>query len=406
MKASKSKRRLGQISLRRALEGLYAYIDRLIEDIKKTGLHRLLGFFLAAIAIFGFIVFIIEARSGNALFKNYFDGFWWSVVTMATVGYGDKYPTSVLGRVFGMATIFAAIVFTSLISGSVASIFVERRIREGKGLRELTLKGHVLLLGWNRNAERVIQSLGSGLLKKKQTLVLVNEAEGDWFDGISSAFPNVDLRFVRGDFCQETVLKRASVANAEAVIVIPDESGNNSQDKADERSILATLSVKSLNPDARVSVEILRPDSERHLQRAGVDNLLVSDEFSPFLLSAGSLAKGIPDTARRILSNSKPERLRQVDIPSQLVGKSFLEASGYFIKSGKGILIGVLSQEKQVGLDDLLSNDSSAIDAFIKRKFQEADISLEDEAGTQSDVKLNPGSDYLIRDSDIGFVLG
>jgi voltage-gated potassium channel len=387
-------------------ESVGRYLRDLSADLRKTGLYRIALIFAAFIAFDAIVVYLIERASGNEQFRNLMDGFWWSFVTNATVGYGDKAPISQGARLVAMFFMLACIVVTAIISGTVASIFVERRIREGKGLQDIIARGHVILCGWNRNAANIVESVRLASESKRTALVLLNESEEDWFDGIKSRFPSMDLRYVRGDFTNESMLKRAAVDRAKAVLIVPDESGKNVQANADERCILAALAVKSLNPDAKVSAEILRPESESHLKRAGVDDIVLNGEFSGYLLSSSFGSRGVPEAARRMLTPGKGELVRNAQIPPQLVGKPFLEASEWFMRNGKGLLIGILSEEKRVSLDDLVSNDSSAIDDFIRRKFQEADISLDDGSEAATDVRLNPGPDYLIRDTDLAFVVG
>jgi voltage-gated potassium channel len=59
-------------------------------------------------------------------FNNLWDGVWWAVVTVTTVGYGDLYPKSVGGRLVGMGLMFVGIGFLSLLTAAVASRFVKR----------------------------------------------------------------------------------------------------------------------------------------------------------------------------------------------------------------------------------------------------------------------------------------
>jgi voltage-gated potassium channel len=48
-----------------------------------------------------------------------------AVTTTTTVGYGDLYPTTVQGRIIGMALMFVGIGFLSLLTASIASRFVK-----------------------------------------------------------------------------------------------------------------------------------------------------------------------------------------------------------------------------------------------------------------------------------------
>jgi voltage-gated potassium channel len=57
-------------------------------------------------------------------FATYWDGVWWAVVTVTTVGYGDLYPKTVEGRVVGIAVMLVGIGFLSIFTAAIASRFV------------------------------------------------------------------------------------------------------------------------------------------------------------------------------------------------------------------------------------------------------------------------------------------
>jgi len=62
----------------------------------------------------------------NGEFVSLWDGIWWAVTTATTVGYGDLYPTTVQGRIIGMALMFVGIAFLSLLTAAIASRFVKQ----------------------------------------------------------------------------------------------------------------------------------------------------------------------------------------------------------------------------------------------------------------------------------------
>ena len=376
----------------------------IFKDLARSGLASLFAIFLGAAAAFGAIVWLIEQSSGSRMFVRLFDGLWWGLVTIVTVGYGDKYPESDSGKIAALLLMISGVVISAILSGTVASIFVERRIREGKGLQDIRLKGHTIVCGWNRHGDRVLAGLEAeapGI-----PVVLVNSLEPERFDAIRTLHPNLDLRFVRGDHTQEAILRKASANQARTCVLLPDESGGSGETNADERTILAALALKSLSREIRIRAGILKEESEPHLRRAEVDDIVLHGEFTGFLLSAAGEDGGLPDAARELLSFSSASRLKQVVIPSTLVGKPFAEASEWFLRNNKGVLLGVLAKEKPVTLDDILSNDSGAIDAFIKRKFEEAAIDIGTDMESSGKPRLAPGPDYLIGSSDIAFVVG
>lgn len=87
---------------------------------------------LILIFVFGLIVWLFERRKNTSMFssgwKGLADGFWWSAVTMTTVGYGDKAPKTPLGRVFGFIWMFTAIIVISGFTASIASSLTVRQM--------------------------------------------------------------------------------------------------------------------------------------------------------------------------------------------------------------------------------------------------------------------------------------
>ena len=58
-------------------------------------------------------------------FKTFWDGTWWAVVTVTTVGYGDVYPTSVGGRIVAIIVMLVGVGFLAVLTATIASFFVK-----------------------------------------------------------------------------------------------------------------------------------------------------------------------------------------------------------------------------------------------------------------------------------------
>ena len=89
---------------------------------------------VGVIFIFGFLVWLFEHKSNKEEFggglRGIFQGFWWSAVTMTTVGYGDKSPRTFGGRFVGLVWMFMAIILISSLTAGIASSLTVQKVNE------------------------------------------------------------------------------------------------------------------------------------------------------------------------------------------------------------------------------------------------------------------------------------
>jgi len=324
------------------------------------------------------------------------DGLWYAIVTMTSTGYGDFVPQSFAGRVIGVFLMFGGLTALSVVTAAVASVLVAQRIREDRGLDTLSLKDHLLVCGWNAYAERVLDAVfASGAARD---VALVNELSEEQAAEVLARQRGRSVRFVRGDPASEPVLVRANIRQAHAAIVIADTS-RGATSASDDRTTLVTLALKGVRPELRVTAEALDLKSEPHLRRAGADDIVISGEFNGFLLSSAAVSPGISQVARPLLSLSGHE-LRRVAVPKELVGKTYGEVSATLRAADGFQAIAVLNEDRGLTLDELLSDDNSMVDHFIKDQFSEAGREfLRFEAGGTRAL-VNPPDSYEIGPKD------
>jgi voltage-gated potassium channel len=318
------------------------------------------------------------------------------------VGYGDFSPTTPQGRLFAVFIMFSGIALVSLLTASISSIYVAKRIREDKGLEKVNLSDHIVLCGWNKNAESIIDSLRNLSESDSLHLILVNEIHEDIVNHLRNKYKGVDLYFVAGDFTSEEILKRASIKEAHTVIIIPNID-DEKIGSPDEKTIFATLTIKSMSSSVRVVAYLMQRENLTHIRRANVDEVVLSDDFGAYMLASHVMDPGIPQTTKSLLNANSEERLRRVDIPSQFVGRLFDDLFDYFRSTNGWILVGLYSEQENLGIGEVLSADSSALDAFIERKLNEGGISLQEESKVTT--VINPKSNFLIEEGQRAIVI-
>ena len=324
--------------------------------------------------------------------------FWWAIVTMTTVGYGDFSPETPEGRVFAVLIMFAGITLVSLLTASISSIFVAQKIREGKGLEKLDLTDHIVMCGWNMNADKLINSLYELKLNKNNfDLVLVNELSEEEINQVKSRFSKIKIHFVAGDFTQEETLLRASVISSSSVIVIPNNL-NNDNESHDEKTIFATLTIKSIDASIRVVAYLLDRENLTHIKRAEADEVVVSDDFSLNILASHIVDPGVPQVSNHLINTSSDSRLKRKSIPGNYIGKKYSELFDYFRADNGSLLIGLYYEDENLGIGSILSSDTSSLDKFIEQKLKEGGISLQEQSKVH--INVNPSLDYIIKEGE------
>ncbi|MBN2126595.1 MAG: NAD-binding protein [Deltaproteobacteria bacterium] len=367
--------------------------------LKKERFFKILGFTFIVIIYGSLAIFFADRYYLSKGVSGIFDAVYWTVVTIATVGYGDIVPVSKVGKVFAMTLILCGAGLLSLVTASIASVFVERKIKEGKGLETIKDRDHIIICGWNENGEKVIDGILQQSKSAAPTIVLVNDLDRDEVQSIQYKYKDHNVRLVRGSFVKEDVLARANLVRAKAAIVLADTSGGRIMDKADERTIFGTMAIKSMASKVRTCAELIHGENREHLIRANVDEIIVRGESAGSLLATAAVSPGVADSIRMLINNQDENKLWRIPVPSRYVGRPLGEMAASVREKSGGLLLALLREEESVKLEDILSDDSTFIDEFIRRKFEE---SGKDFFGTKKGVHvlINPPDDYELSRND------
>ncbi|MGY3039996.1 polar amino acid transport system substrate-binding protein [Rhodanobacter sp. TND4EL1] len=104
---------------------------------------KVIGTLALLLLVVGFLVWLLEHKRnpeqfGGSRGQGIFSGFWWAMVTMTTVGYGDTAPRTVGGRIIGLVWMLAALIIVSFFTASITSALtvgqLSDRIRSAEDL--------------------------------------------------------------------------------------------------------------------------------------------------------------------------------------------------------------------------------------------------------------------------------
>ena len=117
-----------------------------LKQLFSADFGKAVGALLLLLLLVGLTAWLVERKDnpeefGGSLWHGIGAGFWWSAVTMTTVGYGDKSPRTFLGRLLGLIWMFAAIIiisgFTAAIASALTVSSLESRINGLEDLRHV-----------------------------------------------------------------------------------------------------------------------------------------------------------------------------------------------------------------------------------------------------------------------------
>jgi len=108
-----------------------AYYDSLhvIAEVIKGKKQQLISsvFLIAVLMVASSLcMYSLEHDAQPDVFENAFSGIWWTTSTLLTVGYGDIYPITTLGRIFGILTAFLGVGMVAVPTGIISAGFVEQ----------------------------------------------------------------------------------------------------------------------------------------------------------------------------------------------------------------------------------------------------------------------------------------
>jgi voltage-gated potassium channel len=380
-----------------------AYIVNFVHILHKEKIFFLFGAFFILIFLGGLGFAVYETGDAGSFGARLEHGLWWAIVTITTVGYGDITPQTLPGRLVGVGIMISGLVAISLLTATVASIFVQRKIRRERGLEAVNDHDHIIILGWNRGGEQVLRNLFFRL-DRRTPVVLVNNFPPEDFEALLVAFHDFQLRFVRGDHAREEILAKTNLGKARRVIILADRTDEAlPRDQVDQKTLLAALAVKSLQPKIRITAEIIFPENRTHLERAHVDDIIIRGEYDSSLIASTTDSEGLFKIMQSLLSPEGPN-FWAVKIPARFQGVKIKQFAAYLREEYQALLIGLFMEGYKIRLEELLSPEPSAIDEFIYRKFTEAGKTYL--FGRQKiEFQINPPDDHLIAPQEIAVVI-
>lgn len=259
-------------------------------------------------------------------FEHPFNGLWWVMTTLTTVGYGDYYPSTIAGKLFAMFLYLTGIGLIGVLIGKIVEGFsIMREMRESGMMRYLGTD-HIVIIGWSRKSQFAIREILTSYPEAE--MVLVDQLE-------KTPLSEERVHFVCGDASQEAALIQANIANAKAAILFADDKVADPS-LADGKSLLIATTIERLAARVHTTVEIMAEEHIRNFKHIKVDEFILSDETISHMAVLSAFANGIPGIISQLISRNDGADLYEIGKRPQW--KTYRDAYNQLLENGATLL--------------------------------------------------------------------
>jgi voltage-gated potassium channel len=227
--------------------------------IVKKDIFKALGYITIAITIatIGF------SRLENASLA---DSFYWSIVTLTTVGYGDVVPKTPAGRFFSLVIMLLGIGTLAIFAGMFATFLIDLRAT-GYTRRLKKMKNIVLLCGYNEKIKNFLKEIDV----ESKDIVCIAQLEQRPEDLPKS------IVFISGNTYSDQSLLKAKIFDvSEAIISLGH----------DQDAILTALAIGGLNRKTDIICNVIKEENVKHLYTIGVQKVLCDETVGGQMLAS------------------------------------------------------------------------------------------------------------------------
>lgn len=227
------------------------------------------------------------------------DGLWYTIVTIATVGYGDLFPKTAAGRfLIGVPLMVFGVGLLAYILSTLAMALVSAKSKEVKGMGAVKTKGHLLIFNYpgDEATLRVLDELAhDGATRTFSGVVLVDSG----LEELPASLLARGVHYVRGDPTRDETLSRAAIDDAAHAIILARTPGDTA---SDHLNLSIAIAVIARNSRINTVVECVEPSFAELLRKAGCDRVVCASRFQGYLVAQELMNPGVQEVVHDLVS--------------------------------------------------------------------------------------------------------
>ena len=301
---------------------------------KKFELLTLLTFASVVVFVASVLIYVMESNNTDSPINTLFDAFYWSIVTISTVGYGDVAPITQEGRMVAIVVIISGIAVIAFATSIVVTAFTEKLddIRENKMILDIQkLKHFYLICGYGLVAKQT----ASKLRRSGRNVVVLDTDRDRIDDAKENQLYALQLDSASLSSYQSMGIDFAKQVNA--VILLRD---------SDILNVYTALTLRSIDQNMTTLSLLHEKSNRRKLQLSGVDHIVYSQEL------IGQLSKeysGRPiafETMSMLRAGDSGTAMEEIVVDARIL-RNFSTVGDLLIRRYRLLLIGVAKSKAE-----------------------------------------------------------
>ena len=268
-----------------------------------------------------FLVFLIDREGLRDQIDGHvsvLDVFYFTMVTITTVGYGDIVPVSDPARFIDAFFVTPVRIFVWLIFlGTAYQLVLQRFIEEWRMMRlQRELMDHVIICGYGHSGSIAASELVTRGWDHEEIVII--DSNGDELARAA------DRGFIglHGDASSEEMLRMAGVQRAHSLIVSVGR---------DDSTVLIVLTARSLSERLRIIASVQEPENIKLVRVGGANEIVSPARFGGFLMADAVATHGTVDFVSELLSYRGQYQLAEREARPEEHGRLAREVEGAVI---------------------------------------------------------------------------